>query len=188
MNIQEINKKLSNFDSHKRCFEFIAIFNELESSKENDQLFWNVLSFQWRSFDNVDHKTIENLMARFAYNESYLCDHVIKPSQRFKKAKDKVLGQKVITAFRGQKNFSLDQNTITGLAWTLKKSTAMQFAKYGFRGVTSGMSFVQQKSFIQSEVAFFDNSRDESELVIFSTDHLADAVQQLDYTPNVFGQ
>lgn len=179
MHLNDIEQKLSTFNSHDRCYALIDIFCVLEPSDIHDRLFWNVLSHFWRSFDLIDHQAIQNLMSVFPYDEQYLHTSVVRPSQLFRSSK-------FINAYRGQKDFKEDQEIVRGLSWTTDPAIAKRFAEYGFRGITRGNSYIQVTHFKQHDVAFYDDSRNEKELVIFNMHHDVANVEKLDYVKSIF--
>jgi len=75
---------------------------------------------------------------------------------------------------------------VRGLSWTTNREVAKRYAEYAFKGISRGNSYIQSFDFRQQDIAFYDESRNECEIVTFKLGHTATGVEKLPYVKSIF--
>ncbi|MBK3745073.1 hypothetical protein G3A39_38425 [Paraburkholderia aspalathi] len=120
--------------------------------------FWCDLSDIWASLDAIDHQSMYILMNTFRYDESFLT----KECQQDLSA----LSGDSFTIYRGQSGCS----EMSGLAWTLDRTVAEEFARNGIHGSGVETAYLLTTTVRRDDIVMAFSGRRESEVVLMDLD------------------
>lgn len=140
-------------DSQDRPVEFLRV---VEAMNLDSVRFWRILAAEWCGFDRIPHR---RMAAAFRQHRTAWSPDCMRPADR---ADFDALPARV-TLFRGQSALAP-----VGLAWTLNRQVAEQFAR-GHRDIPVPSPVLLSVEVRREAVAFMSTERGEAEAVLHRT-------------------
>ncbi len=158
--LEDYSRCLLAFNSAERARAFIE-----DAARMPPDVFWRAFIREWPTFDAIPHREIRKLFIknRHAWESSVFYDDDMRYDEDGEGAYSTWLDmlEERLVVYRGQ-----DADAPVGLAWTLDRDTAVEFA-HGHRGLRNPSPVILKATIRKTEVACHFHDRGEDEVVLF---------------------